>query len=173
MGLLLYTSDIHISHSLTFYSYIYSSLCSAKLHEEPIFALDAFQSSRGVRVLSGGGDASVRRSALTSTTEHYNKAAELTQIDSTTLPHPGKQLTFQSMNKCVDLSIDMLVLCYIIMNTRIISLRFLAGTSCIRHRSDGRLVVSTHWDYTVRIFDQKRLKPLAILRYVLYSCAVC
>ena len=91
MGLLLYTSDIHISHSLIFYSYIYSSLCSVKLHEEPIFALDAFQSSRGVRVLSGGGDASVRRSALTSTTEHYsNKAAELTQIDSITLPHPGK-----------------------------------------------------------------------------------
>lgn len=39
------------------------------------------------------------------------------------------------------------------------------GTSCVRYRSDGRLLVSTHWDYTVRIFDQKRLKPLAILRH--------
>lgn len=39
------------------------------------------------------------------------------------------------------------------------------GTSCVRYRPDGRLLVSTHWDYTVRIYDQKRLKPLAILRH--------
>ena len=39
------------------------------------------------------------------------------------------------------------------------------GTSCIKSRSDGRLFVSAHWDHTVRVFDQKRLKPLAILRF--------
>ncbi|KAJ1421128.1 WD40-repeat-containing domain protein [Ochromonadaceae sp. CCMP2298] len=38
------------------------------------------------------------------------------------------------------------------------------GTSCARYRSDGRLLASAHWDCSVRIFDRKRLKPLAILR---------
>jgi WD40 repeat protein len=35
----------------------------------------------------------------------------------------------------------------------------------MRFRPDGRVLVSAHWDHTVRVFDQKRLKPLAILRY--------
>jgi len=38
------------------------------------------------------------------------------------------------------------------------------GTSCILHRNDGRMVVSTHWDGVIRVFDHVKLKPLAILK---------
>lgn len=38
------------------------------------------------------------------------------------------------------------------------------GTSCIRYRTDGRIMASGHWDNSIRIFDAKRLKPLAVLR---------
>lgn len=41
---------------------------------------------------------------------------------------------------------------------------FFSGTGCVKYRSDGRIIVSAHWDGTVRVFDQKRLKPLAVLR---------
>ncbi len=39
------------------------------------------------------------------------------------------------------------------------------GTSCVKYRSDGRIVASTHWDSTVRLFDSKKMKPIAILRH--------
>jgi len=39
------------------------------------------------------------------------------------------------------------------------------GTSSIKMRSDGRIIASGHWDGTVRLFDTKKLKPLAVLRY--------
>lgn len=46
-----------------------------------------------------------------------------------------------------------------------------AGTSCARYRSDGRILVTAHWDHAVRVYDRKHLKPLAVLRYVvLASC---
>lgn len=38
------------------------------------------------------------------------------------------------------------------------------GCSSCRYRGDARILVSGHWDHTVRIFDTKRLKPLAVLR---------
>ena len=34
----------------------------------------------------------------------------------------------------------------------------------VRYRGDGRLVVAAGWDGTVRLFDAKRLLPLATLR---------
>lgn len=37
------------------------------------------------------------------------------------------------------------------------------GTSSIKYRCDGRIIVSGHWDNTMRIFDQKKLKPLAVI----------
>lgn len=40
-----------------------------------------------------------------------------------------------------------------------------AGTSSMRFRSDGRILVSGHWDNCVRLFDRKKLKTLATLRY--------
>ena len=36
------------------------------------------------------------------------------------------------------------------------------GTSAIKYRADGKLLITGHWDNTVRAFDQKRLKPLGI-----------
>jgi hypothetical protein len=42
-----------------------------------------------------------------------------------------------------------------------------AGTSTARYRQDGRLLATAHWDYTVRLFDRKHLKPLAVLRYAI------
>lgn len=41
------------------------------------------------------------------------------------------------------------------------------GTSSIKYRPDGRIVVSAHWDHTVRIFDPKKspLRPLAVLSH--------
>lgn len=41
------------------------------------------------------------------------------------------------------------------------------GTGAIKYRDDGRIVVSTHWDNSVRIFKSKKMKPLAVLRYIL------
>jgi WD40 repeat protein len=38
------------------------------------------------------------------------------------------------------------------------------GCNSCRYRGDGRILVSAHWDNTVRIFDTKHLKPLAVLR---------
>jgi len=40
-----------------------------------------------------------------------------------------------------------------------------SGTSCVKYRCDGRIVVSGHWDKTIRVFDTKRLKPIAVLRH--------
>ena len=39
------------------------------------------------------------------------------------------------------------------------------GSSCVKYRSDGRIVASAHWDSTVRLFDTKKMKPIAILRH--------
>jgi len=39
------------------------------------------------------------------------------------------------------------------------------GTSSIACRCDGRLIAAAHWDKTVRLYDSKRLKPLAVLRH--------
>lgn len=39
------------------------------------------------------------------------------------------------------------------------------GAGAIRFRHDGKLVASARWDHTIRIFEAKRLKPLAILRF--------
>jgi len=137
-----------------------SSLCSRKLHSEPIFALAVStritkqnqnqkqhdgqirricnsererESERQVLVTTGGGDASLQRTVLSNSIQHE--------------PDPKGMVG----NMVLD-SMDSVNLPH-------------PGTSCVRYRSDGRLLVSTHWDYTVRIFDQKRLKPLAILRH--------
>jgi WD40 repeat protein len=40
-----------------------------------------------------------------------------------------------------------------------------AGTSVVRLRSDGRLLFTGHWDCSVRLWDTKRLKPLAVVRF--------
>lgn len=40
-----------------------------------------------------------------------------------------------------------------------------AGTSSIAIRSDCRIIASAHWDSTVRLFDMKKLRPLAVLRH--------
>ena len=40
-----------------------------------------------------------------------------------------------------------------------------AGTSSVALRLDGKLLASGHWDSTVRIFDTKDLRPLAVLRH--------
>jgi len=40
-----------------------------------------------------------------------------------------------------------------------------AGTSVARLRSDGRLLFTGHWDCSVRLWDTKRLKPLAVVRF--------
>ena len=39
------------------------------------------------------------------------------------------------------------------------------GAGAIRYRHDGKLVASARWDHTIRIFEAKRLKPLAVLRF--------
>jgi WD40 repeat protein len=41
---------------------------------------------------------------------------------------------------------------------------FPIGVSSISLRSDEKVVVSGHWDNTVRLYDRKKLKCLAILR---------
>jgi len=41
-----------------------------------------------------------------------------------------------------------------------------SGTSSVKYRTDGRIVVSAHWDNTVRIFDAKKaMRPLAVLTH--------
>lgn len=40
-----------------------------------------------------------------------------------------------------------------------------AGTSSVALRGDGKLLASGHWDNTVRVFDTKALRPLAVLRH--------
>lgn len=39
-----------------------------------------------------------------------------------------------------------------------------AGTAAVRMRRDGRLLVSAHWDHTLRLWD-RRLRPLGVLRH--------
>lgn len=39
------------------------------------------------------------------------------------------------------------------------------GTGSLSYRSDGRVVVSAHWDGTARLWAAKKLKPLAVLRH--------
>lgn len=39
------------------------------------------------------------------------------------------------------------------------------GAGAVRYRHDGKLVASARWDHTIRLFEAKRLKPLAILRF--------
>jgi WD40 repeat protein len=39
------------------------------------------------------------------------------------------------------------------------------GTAAVKYRHDGRILVSGHWDSTVKVYDCKRMKPLAVLRH--------
>eukprot|EP01041_Mallomonas_annulata_P002346 gene2346-4559_t len=39
------------------------------------------------------------------------------------------------------------------------------GIGAVKYRCDGRLIVTANWDNTVRVYDNKRLKPLAVLRH--------
>lgn len=39
------------------------------------------------------------------------------------------------------------------------------GTSSSRYRPDGRILLTGHWDNTVRLYDAVKLKPLAILNH--------
>jgi WD40 repeat protein len=39
------------------------------------------------------------------------------------------------------------------------------GVSCLSTRNDGRVFASAHWDHTVRLYQTKNLKPLAVLRH--------
>lgn len=48
-----------------------------------------------------------------------------------------------------------------------------AGTASVAVRADARVLLSGHWDGTVRLFDTKRLKPLAILRYTTLASTPC
>jgi len=59
----------------------FSQLCAQKVHSEPVFALHARESPKGLGVVSGGGDNLLTRSQLT--------ANVLTTTDSITLQHPG------------------------------------------------------------------------------------
>lgn len=43
------------------------------------------------------------------------------------------------------------------------------GVGCTKIRNDGRILVSGHWDNSVRIFSTKKLKPLAIMRHHIES----
>lgn len=62
-------------------------LCFQKVHAEPVFALHAHNSSTGLRVVSGGGDNILNRSAMTSSqAEAYNMSA----TDTICLKQPGK-----------------------------------------------------------------------------------
>ena len=39
------------------------------------------------------------------------------------------------------------------------------GMSCARYRRDGKIIVAACWDGSVRLFDGKALRPLALLRH--------
>ncbi len=39
-----------------------------------------------------------------------------------------------------------------------------SGTSCIQHRADDRIVASSNWDGSLRLFEAKKMKCLAILK---------
>lgn len=39
------------------------------------------------------------------------------------------------------------------------------GCGCIKYRSDGRLVATTHWDNSVKLFDTRKFKLIASLDY--------
>ena len=39
------------------------------------------------------------------------------------------------------------------------------GISCVRYRGDGKIIVAGGWDGSVRLFDSKALRPLAVLMH--------
>ena len=123
-----------------------------KLHSEPIFALNI--SPDGTNIVTGGGDSSIFRTRIHTKSYHNvynihnkNNHNNMYNIDK-------KEDVFEITNNNQDDILDVI---------NEIPLKH-SGTSCIRHRSDGRMIVSGHWDSSIRIFDQKLMKPIAILR---------
>ena len=107
--------------------------------------------------MTGGGDALLQRSVLLSgdTADSYN-SIELAPTEKVDLPHAGM----------IPTQLNLYILGAFFHSWWALFCCSIIGTGCVRYRSDGRIIVSTHWDGSVRVFDQKRLKPLAILRYV-------
>jgi hypothetical protein len=118
---------------------------SQKLHSEPVFALTSSRksSSNGLHIVSGGGDSLLRRTSVLQA-----EGCSMVELDRVELQHPGWWGDAFIWNS-------------------LIWFDGAAGTSTARYRLDGRLLATAHWDYTVRLFDRKHLKPLAVLRYVL------
>jgi hypothetical protein len=71
-----------------------SALCTTKLHSEPVFGIAVARTSKkGLRVLTGGGDAVLRRTALVLDGESEAGAGAFEDIDRVDLPHPGRRST--------------------------------------------------------------------------------
>jgi hypothetical protein len=68
-----------------------SALCTTQLHSEPVFAIAATRSSKGLRVLTGGGDAVIRRTALTLPVDGGAETGTFEAVDKVDLPHPGTE----------------------------------------------------------------------------------
>jgi hypothetical protein len=68
-----------------------SALCTTQLHSEPVFAIAAARSSKGQRVLTGGGDAVMRRMALTLPVDGGAGTGSFKAVDKADLPHPGTE----------------------------------------------------------------------------------
>lgn len=115
----------------------------SRQHSEPVFALSTTPKSMNY-IYSGGGDAKLIRYRLIRDDEE-SSSARWTEAENLTLPQNGK-------NEATHSSIMTRSYCC-------------AGTSAIALRSDERIIASSHWDGTVRLFDRKKMKCLGIFRH--------
>ena len=165
-------------------------VCSVRPHLDPLMALDL--SPNGLSVVTGGGDEKLAKTSIktncTATDISSSKSQSMgpqnrlsSPSSSWAKPESTPEITsaVEEEDSGRDESVDMEdqdhlrlpskgtanALCNIARLLCLSSLLFtVEGTSSIRHRSDGRIVVTGHWDNSFRIYDTKRMKPLAVVR---------
>lgn len=115
------------------------SVHNIRPHQEPTMTMDL--SPDGQCLSSGGGDDKLSIVQFKSIdTEKNNLSEDIQQSD----------MKNSSMT---------------IMETRDSKKLPVKGVSSVKYRNDGRILISGHWDNSVRIFDTKRMKSIAVLKH--------
>eukprot|EP01038_Epipyxis_sp_PR26KG_P007733 gene7733-10508_t len=131
-------------------------------HKDPIFAIAS--SPKRNHILTGGADIQIIRSKFD---PHYSIPSSEPDIDTNTLMKSNQQEKNKPISGLHALLNNQKVSYPLVLEIPLIdaiNLKY-EGTSSIKYRNDGRIIVSGHWDATIRIYDQKKLKPLAVLRH--------
>jgi WD40 repeat protein len=161
----------------TIYFLCHRLLHEFSAHESPVMAMDL--SPDGQTIITGSSDKAIHRTSLRyhipadsaerisdglSRVEDSVSCSSFTsqRLDSADLPKEGT-----AASDMIHHMPSLILTLTVPLNSNAINSCILIGTSSIKYRCDGRLLVSGHWDNSVRVWEAKtsRLKPLAVLNH--------